>query len=71
MTRKKITWLTRKHLISVSSVKLVKSGFEFKIFNVGTETEGSLEKERAHKITLKLKPKKSKTSITNEKITNP
>lgn len=53
--------------ISVSSVKSVQGGFEFKIFNIGTETEGSLEKEKAHKITIKLKPKKTATS---EKITN-
>lgn len=51
--------------ISVSSVKSVGGGFEFKIFNVGVDNDGKLEKENAHKITIKLKPKK--TTITNKK----
>lgn len=45
--------------ISVSSVKSIEGGFEFKILNVGVETDGGLEKENAHKITIKLKPKKN------------
>ena len=43
--------------ISVSSVNSVGGGFEFKIFNIGVEGEGKGEKENAHKITIKLKPK--------------
>ena len=57
--------------ISVSSVKSVQGGFEFKSFNVGTDAEGSLEKEKAHKITIKLKPKKKVPSNTTEKKTSP
>lgn len=45
--------------ISVSSIKSVQSGFEFKIFNFGTDSTGNLEKENAHKIIVKLKPKKA------------
>lgn len=44
--------------LSVSSVKSVDGSFEFKIFGVGSETNGQIENESAHKITLKLKPKK-------------
>ena len=57
--------------ISVSSVKSVQGGFEFKIFNVGTDTEGSLENEKAHKITIKLKPKKTMPTKTTVKKTSP
>jgi hypothetical protein len=57
--------------ISVSSVKSVQGGFEFKIFNIGTDTEGSLEKEKAHKITIKLKPKKTAVSAKKVKKTSP
>lgn len=45
--------------ISVSSVKSVDGGFEFKIFNVGADTNGSFERENAHKINIRLKPKRS------------
>ncbi len=45
--------------ISVCSVNSVQGGFEFKIFNMGSEIEGESNKENAHKITIKLKPKKS------------
>jgi hypothetical protein len=44
--------------ISVSTVKSVEGGLEFKIFNIGSDTKGSSKKERAHKITIKLKPKR-------------
>jgi len=54
--------------ISVSSVKSVGGGFEFKIFNVGTDTEANLERENAHKITIKLKPKKTPPTQTNKKV---
>ena len=57
--------------ISVSSVKAVQGGFEFKIFNIGTGTEGSLENEKAHKITIKLKPRKTTNSVKTEKKTSP
>jgi len=57
--------------ISVSSVKSVQGGFEFKIFNIGTDTEGSLEKEKAHKITIKLKPKKTTSTNKTGKKTSP
>jgi hypothetical protein len=57
--------------ISVSSVKSVQGGFEFKIFNVGTDTEGSSGKEKAHKITIKLKPKKTAPSNATGKKTSP
>ncbi|HUM51992.1 MAG TPA: hypothetical protein PK431_09260 [Chitinophagales bacterium] len=53
--------------ISVSSVKSVEGGFEFKIFNVGVDADGSIEKENAHKITIKLKPKKTTTTNATEK----
>lgn len=45
--------------ISVSSVKSVAGGFEFKIFNIGSNGKGLLEKENVHKIIIKLKPKKT------------
>lgn len=48
--------------ISVSSVKSVHGGFEFKIFNIGGDAEGGSEKKNAHKITIKLKPKKNSVS---------
>jgi hypothetical protein len=44
--------------LSISFVKSVDGSFEFKIFGIGTETTGQIENESAHKITLKLKPKK-------------
>lgn len=53
--------------IAVSSVKSVQGGFEFKIFNVGTDVGGNFGKENAHKITIKLKPKKI---MNNSKIVN-
>jgi hypothetical protein len=44
--------------LSISFVKSVDGSFEFKFFGIGTETTGQIENESAHKITLKLKPKK-------------
>ncbi len=53
--------------ISVSSVKSIGGGFEFKIFNVGVDGEGKGESENAHKITIKLKPKKTPLPRPTEK----
>jgi hypothetical protein len=57
--------------ISVSSVKSVHGSFEFKIFNVGTDTKGSLENEKAHKITIKLKPRKTARPAIKGKKNSP
>lgn len=43
--------------LSVNSIKSVNGGFEFKIFNIGSDLSSNIEKENAHKITIKLKPK--------------
>lgn len=53
--------------ISVSSVKSVQGGFEFKIFNIGSDIGGSFGKENAHKITIKLKPKNTINKSENLK----
>lgn len=49
--------------ISVSSVSSDKGGFEFKILNIGADTSSILEKENAHKITIKLKPKNNTRGV--------
>lgn len=48
--------------LSVSSIKSVDGSFEFKIFNIGSDLSNNLEKENAHKITIKLKPKNNRNA---------
>jgi len=53
--------------ISVTSVKTVGGGFEFKVFNVGVDGDASGERENAHKITVKLKPKNEPSNSKTKK----
>lgn len=53
--------------ISISAVNTVNDGFDFKIFNLGVDNNDSLQKENAHKITIKLKPKKNTIQNTTKK----
>jgi hypothetical protein len=51
--------------LSISSVESTNGGFEFKIFNIGSDLASKLEKENAHKITIKLKPKNNRNPSKN------
>ena len=44
--------------LSVQSVTTASGGVELQIFNVGPSANAGLERQNAHKITIKLKPKK-------------
>lgn len=54
--------------LSVSAIESIDGSFDFKIFNIGTKTTNQQEKENAHKITIKLKPKNTPIVSNKNKL---
>ena len=54
--------------IAVSTIENNRGGFDFKIFNIGATAEKSNAEDNAHKITIKLKPKKKNSEIITKTI---